>query len=288
MKKAVLAVTCILALLVSSLAGTLLVNLAKADPYEAYTYTAPPIISIYAPTENGTFPSNVLLNFTITKSDGWLIWANLSTGNFRNQLYSVDVMLDGQSYRQIVANSYLSSPFIDVEYLDNLTGGTHTLALKTYCEGWNLETHGFWNNRLPYQTYSDMINFTVYASPPEIKILSITNQTYSTSNIPLNFAVNESVSQTSYSLDGQDNVTIAGNATLTGLSSGQHNITVYANDTFGNVGASETINFIVAKPELFPIVTVAVALGASAAVVLAAGLLLYFKKRKKENGIDLR
>jgi hypothetical protein len=58
-----------------------------------------------------------------------------------------------------------------------------------------------------------------------------------------------------------------------------HSITVYANDTFGNIGA-ETITFTIAKPETFPTATVAAVSGASAVVVVAAGLLIYFKKRK--------
>jgi len=51
-------------------------------------------------------------------------------------------------------------------------------------------------------------------------------------------------------LDGQENVTIAGNTTLVGLSSGVHNVTVYACDDAGNVGSLETLTFTVAKPEL--------------------------------------
>jgi hypothetical protein len=62
----------------------------------------------------------------------------------------------------------------------------------------------------------------------------------------LTFRVNEPVSLMSYSLDGQDNVTVSGNATLSGLSIGLHNVTVYANDTAGNMGVSETIKFTIA------------------------------------------
>jgi hypothetical protein len=40
------------------------------------------------------------------------------------------------------------------------------------------------------------------------------------------------------------NVTIAGNTTLTGLSSSVHNLTVYAWDEAGNIGSSETITFV--------------------------------------------
>ena len=72
-------------------------------------------------------------------------------------------------------------------------------------------------------------------------------------------------------------MTVAGNVTLTGLTIGKHNVTVYAWDTAGNVGASETIIFTIAEP--FPAVPVAAASAASVAV-LSVGLLVYFKKRK--------
>ena len=89
--------------------------------------------------------------------------------------------------------------------------------------------------------------------------------------------MNEPTSWIGYSLDGKANVTIAGNTTLTALSNGAHSLTIYANNTFGNVGASEPVTFTIAVP--FPIVPVAAVSGASA-VVVVAGLLVYFKKHK--------
>jgi hypothetical protein len=59
---------------------------------------------------------------------------------------------------------------------------------------------------------------------------------------------------------------------------GVHNVTVYAWDTAGNVGASETITFTVTP---FPTAPVVAASVASIAVV-TAGLLVYFKKRKHQ------
>jgi len=58
------------------------------------------------------------------------------------------------------------------------------------------------------------------------------------------------------------------------LLSGVHNIRVYANDTTGNIVSSETIYFNVEAPESFPVVPIV-----AAAVIVAAGLLVYFKKR---------
>ncbi len=48
-----------------------------------------------------------------------------------------------------------------------------------------------------------------------------------------------------YNLDGQANTTITGNTTLTGLLDGSHYVVVYANDTAGNMGASNTVYFTV-------------------------------------------
>lgn len=97
------------------------------------------------------------------------------------------------------------------------------------------------------------------------------------------FNSDKAVNWTSYSLDCQQNVTFSGNTNLTDISNGLHNITVYAQDTFGNIGSSNTIRFTVAKPEpeSFPIMTVAVASIVLVAVVVAAGLFVYHKKHKR-------
>jgi hypothetical protein len=87
-------------------------------------------------------------------------------------------------------------------------------------------------------------SFTLDTTPPNISSLSIENKTYSTSEIPLSFNVNEE-SQISYSIDNQANMTILGNTTLTGLADGPHTIVIYANDTAGNMGKSDTVFFTV-------------------------------------------
>jgi N-acetylneuraminic acid mutarotase len=116
--------------------------------------------------------------------------------------------------------------------------------------------------------------------PPVVSIFSPENKTYTTSNIPLTFTLSKTASWIGYSLNGQANVTITENTTLTGLSDGSHSLRVYANDTAGNMSSSETINFAIAKePEHFPTTLVAAALGASVAII-GFGLLLYVKKRK--------
>jgi parallel beta-helix repeat protein len=89
-------------------------------------------------------------------------------------------------------------------------------------------------------------------TPPAIAILSPENKTYTVNaSIPLTFTVDEFATWMGYSLDGQANVTITGNTTLPTLPDGWHYVTVYANDTFGNMGFA-TVYFTVdtTKPNI--------------------------------------
>jgi hypothetical protein len=81
-------------------------------------------------------------------------------------------------------------------------------------------------------------------APPIILIESPQNTTYATASVPLSFTVNKPTSWIGYSLNGQANVTITGNTTLT-IPDGSHTIVVYADDTFGNMGSSNTVYFAV-------------------------------------------
>jgi len=112
---------------------------------------------------------------------------------------------------------------------------------------------------------------------PTVTVLNPENSTYSNSNITLNFIVNKPTGWIGYSFDGQDNVTVAENVTLAGLSDGVHTVTVYANDTFGFTGASETVTFTIAT---FP--TTIVVASILLAVIIGVVLLVYFKKQRNK------
>jgi len=104
-----------------------------------------------------------------------------------------------------------------------------------------------------------MIN--IYKAPPEILpptiiVLSPANATYDTTNVSLIFTVNKATSWIRYSLDGAANVTITGNTTLTSLSHGSHHIVVYANDTHGNIGTSNTVYFVIVTTPMPPVVII--------------------------------
>jgi hypothetical protein len=117
-------------------------------------------------------------------------------------------------------------------------------------------------------------------SPPKVVVLSPENKTYNETSLLLTFAVSEYTSKVSYVLDGVSNVTVAGNLTMSNLPNGQHNVTFYATDLAGNIGASETIIFAVDKANAFPIMPVTASAGV-AAVVVSAAALVYLKKRKR-------
>jgi hypothetical protein len=141
----------------------------------------------------------------------------------------------------------------------------------------NIKVDYFWGTVYNFEMTSiSVVNFTV-ATPPEVSILSLENETYDSSDVPLNFTVSETVSQISYVLDGGKNRTINGNTTLTDLPNGDHNVTVYATDEAGNVGASETICFSVEVPFQTTMVIAPIA----SAAIIGSGLLVYFKKRRR-------
>ena len=90
--------------------------------------------------------------------------------------------------------------------------------------------------------------------PPTIDLISPVNTTYPTvnatylkANVPLVFTIDKSTSWIGYSLNDATNKTITGDTTLTDLSLGSYNVIVYANDTDGNMGASDRVYFTIAE-----------------------------------------
>ncbi len=113
--------------------------------------------------------------------------------------------------------------------------------------------------------------------PPDICVSSPENMTYITDSVSLNFTVNEATSWMGYSLDGQNNVTITENTlNLTELSKGSHSLTVYANDTSGDMGKSETIYFTIGTSLITWVIGAIVIVA-----VVGAAFLAYFLKIKK-------
>jgi len=79
---------------------------------------------------------------------------------------------------------------------------------------------------------------------PRVQITSPeNNKTYS--DVSLAFTVNRGTDWLGYSLDNHKNVTITAETKLSGLLQGAHNVTIYSNDSLGNMGSSNTVFFSV-------------------------------------------
>jgi hypothetical protein len=101
---------------------------------------------------------------------------------------------------------------------------------------------------------SSTVHFSVDTTPPAITIISPENKTYETASIWLNFTVDKLTAWIGYGLDDNANETVTGNTTIM-VDDGPHSITVYANDTGGNMGASDTVHFSVDAPPSIAIVS---------------------------------
>jgi hypothetical protein len=84
----------------------------------------------------------------------------------------------------------------------------------------------------------------------EINLVSPLGQTYRESNISLSYSVNRLTDWAGYSLDGAKNVTLwdndkgnpeTWNITLTELSKDTHTLTIYVNDTYGNMDGKTVV-----------------------------------------------
>ncbi len=278
MRKIMVAIA--LTLLISAI-ETQAITLARANPYlylgdvPPDPYTKPPNVTIFSPDNNTVYTSNnITFSFNVSKpvspraSQTILTYIYYKADWQQNTSYLYDYWVQSGYY---ITEFNYSNEFIGIP------DGKHSIVIYANGKGWyppsGMSYYGFVING------SSTIYFTVDASPPRISVLSLQNETYIASSIPLNWTVNELILQARYSLDGQDNVTLYGNTTLSGLAVGLHNVTVYAWDTVGNVGASETATFTVAEPESFPTVPVVAVSSASIAAV-TAGLLLFARRRR--------
>jgi hypothetical protein len=148
-----------------------------------------------------------------------------------------------------------------------------------YVVGGRSGMHGYITIMQPSAVNEQYTPFGYGTVPPAVSVVSPENRNYTSGNVSLAFTVNKPAVWLGYSLDGQGNVTVIGNATISGLANGLHNVTVYAEDEFGNMGASETVFFAVAELGPFP-AAVAVASTAVAAVI-GVSLAVYLAKTRR-------
>jgi len=294
-KKWVLTAAFILMLLLSVVAGTLIQNGARTFIVQGDTISngntiidgnANANVTIQSP-ENKTYnENNVTLAFAIESDvppmeyfsggpfDLFLRHGcalDYDTSNLVNLIVNTNLLPENVS----VALSNLGNRYVGNATLTDLSQGPHNITVWVRADQFMM-SYSYYE----WAVFST-VSFTVDSIPPNILILSPESKAFNTSDVPLDFTVNEAFSQISYSLDGNENVTATGNMTLTRLSGGAHNVTVYATDEAGNIGASETIYFNVELPEPFPTTLFVVAGSGASVAIIGVGLLVCFKKKRK-------
>ena len=296
-KKTLVTAIIISAFLFSAAAGIQLVNLGRANPFTNSQYSgktgapasAPsPVVQILSPMNIEYNTDSITFNFNANVEkflEGGHSSPLVSGMQIDNSYYTADWL---QNSTQIDLTTYLDSEedSNNISVSVNLTGipdGKHVIRVYVFAQGrivdpfhwYTFETAGY-----------SRVNFTIDTTPPSVSVFPIRNEMYAESEVlevNLNFIVNESASKISYVLDGQDNVTLAGNTTLTGLSEGEHSLTVYATDEAGNTGASETITFALAERQIESFPTTLVATSTASMGFIGVGLLTYLKKRKRRS-----
>jgi hypothetical protein len=292
-KKVLLVEVLLSTLLFTGVAGTQIIKKVKAwPPYESDAESLI-AISVFSPENNSLYSTDSLkLNFSVTAGK------DTTTSLISNVCYETDwqkenstvFSFDGYFLRELMVQlahpRQIVLPTSRVSKTLNITrvpDGSHSITI--YASIWHYSSM---ERRMDvfeeYFDYDDLtmasikktVNFTIDTTPPVISILS-TEGKYDTSDVFLNFTVNEVISQITYSLDGQNKVMIPENITLAELGNGDHNVTVYATDLAGNRG-SETMYFSVEIP--FPSLLVATA-SVITVIVVSLGLIVYFKKRKR-------
>jgi hypothetical protein len=276
MKRKALALTFIVTILV--LSCSMVIVMHTACFVQANLMNEPQKISVIllSPENKSYAPDNLHLTFRVSH------WYNANIDTW--------LTLDNQAPIRLYLSNYQGSVG-EGEYDSSITGlkdGSHVIKIRAssgedYNEG--------------------QVFFTIDSTSPTISNISVENMTYAKADLTLNCTINERTSWIAYSLDNQANVTIKGyiiterpswmtyglddrinvtmqgNTTLTDLAEGSHSLIIYANDTAGNIGSSETIYFSVEVPAPFP--TRLVVASVITVAVIGISLLIYFKKRNR-------
>ena len=230
-----------------------------------------------------------------------LLTLNITTSSlFDTSIYNYDLVysIDGKNNATIPPTSFSfqypngqTGPMCIVVLLawvalPQLEDGLHTLTVYATYERISSNTN--W----PPLIYdrSKTICVTINDGiPPIMANISVTNETYLLNNLTLSFTTDKPASWMGFSIDGKENLTITENTTLTALTNGPHNLSIYSNDSFGNMGASEPIDFSVdmpptAEPLTANPITAEVGIMVSVAVMTIL-LIAFFKSAKSKTKI---
>jgi hypothetical protein len=272
MNKTVLVLALAITLIFSMVAGAQLSSLAKANIMIGFVH---PNITILSPFDGTYNTNNLSLSVNFTAITTGLYDGGPRYENTRMFTYTLD---EKESHNITITRQYIGrNPGSDVffegeESLNDLNEGLHNLTVRGVFLYSNYTHPALYNIKTEPES---TVFFRVDTVPQNITILKPENATYAPSEVSLLCFIDEPALWVGYSLDGQENITVTGNVTLPDVSLGQHNLTVFACDAFGNYANSKTINFNVISP--FP--TALVATASIVAIVMFAVFLLVRKHK---------
>ena len=195
-------------------------------------------------TSGNTLSSNTVLNngfgmFLLDSINN--VINNNKFNNTQNIAFSVMIYPNYWNTTKTSSTNIIDGPYLSGNFWANPSGtGFSQTCIDTDIDG---ICDGI------YTLESQNIDYLPLAAPdttkPIITILSpIQNDNYNTDSANLNYAVSELTISEWYSLDDGNNISLSGNTTLGDLLGGNHNVTVFANDSAGNVG-STLVNFTI-------------------------------------------
>ncbi len=272
-KKTFTAAIAVSALLVS-LVGIQFVEVSKAESFDPNQPTVRLISPIPVRAYNS---SSIELSLEILKPSSWCLYGwfykqsssssgipfdpqNLALGyGCIGRIDYLECTLDSNTIQTFSVNDYtpfaysehpLSTKLLFSQSL-SVREGKHTLKITVF--GSYATDNYYPNGSRIYQIVNSAVEtaFSAWYTNPKISFASPENKTYTEKTVPVTFYVDRPASCT-YSLDENYNLSLAGNTILTELAEGPHNLVVYATDSAGNMGKSDTIIFTIAAPILSP------------------------------------
>ena len=221
--------------LVSLLAGGQ-TNVAEANPYDPSTGKgSKALYNIYTVSspENITYhTNNVTFNIKIRTNSGFGLTGTYryfyildGPANLRVNEARVELLDPVKVTRTVIPETSTFYSYTDTTYefsvaLTGLADGSHNLI-------WGEAPHYGGDSYTYIGKLTRNLYFYVYYTPT-ISLSSIKNKNFTSSDVPLTLCIDKPHVGLCYSLDGQSNVTISGNTTLTGLQNGEHMVEVYA------------------------------------------------------------
>ena len=231
-------------------------------------------IAVFAHYPDGTIESIFYRSITVdtTLPNPYTPFTPVIVSPVKQKTYNTtEVPLTYTIDEEILWSYYYVDNHEDLKYFEG------NITLSSLSEGQHMVSLYVVTKTGPHQqeySTTQKINFYVDTKAPNVSNLSVNNT--DADDRLLSYTIDEEASWVGYSLDNQANVTVTDAAVLGDLPFGSHNVTVYVEDSVGNMGASETLYFTITEP--LPVPLVIASTGAISAV--GVGLLVYFKKRK--------